>query len=194
MKRFGLVFATAFGVLFAQEADPDMQAMMEAWAKIAKPGEAHQILAAMEGEWTMSTKFRMAPEAPWQESTSEGSAHWILGKRFMAHQVKSPPDELMPEGFEGFGLYGYDNLKNEYTVTWMDTMSTLTVVYRGKAIEDGTGFEVSATYPDIMTGMDKPSKWIYRFENEDQFTFEMYEADSEGKIFQMGVIKYQRKK
>ncbi|MCB1044555.1 MAG: DUF1579 family protein [Acidobacteria bacterium] len=179
--------------VFAQEGDhADMMKMMEAYAKAATPGEAHQLLTAFEGDWTIKAKFRISADMPWAESDSKGTAHWMLGKRFMAMKVVSGPTPEMPDGFEGFGVFGYDNITEEYTLTWMDTMGTMTLLYRGHALEDGTGFSVSTTYTDIITKKERPSSWIYRIENEDTLVTEIHEADMQGNLFLAGVITYTR--
>ena len=40
---------------------------MEAWMKLAQPGDFHAHLKPLVGKWTTASKWRMTPEMPWDE-------------------------------------------------------------------------------------------------------------------------------
>lgn len=171
---------------------PDMEAIMEVWQKTATPGEHHEVLGAFVGKWDLTTRFRMGPDEPWEQSTAKGDAEWVLGKRFVRQHFTSAPDETMPEGFEGLGYLGYDNYNQKHTVTWMDTMSTMTLHYTGTCSEDHKTITVSTEYNDPFTGSAKQSKWIYKIKSNNEIVMEMHEPDPTGKMFMMGEITMKR--
>jgi hypothetical protein len=111
------------------------------------PGPMHKKLEPLIGSWTATGKWRMAPDAPWQEFTSTAERKWILDGRFIEERVKS---EMMGQPFEGIGLIGYDNVRQEFTMVWLDNMGTGTWVSTGKA--DGSKFTFEGTTSDPMTG------------------------------------------
>ena len=54
----GLCMVMAGSPVLAKEkkvAEPDMQAMMETYKKLATPGEPHKQLASLAGSWTTKT-------------------------------------------------------------------------------------------------------------------------------------------
>src|SRR3989442_441387 len=66
-----------------QAAPTDEKAMMEAWAKVATPGEAHKWLEPVVGTWDAKITMWMTPGAPPQESTGTSENKWVLGGRFV---------------------------------------------------------------------------------------------------------------
>ena len=64
----GLCMALTVSMAMAKdkktEKQMDPQAMMEAYAKLATPGEQHKQLASLAGSWTTKTKEWMEPGKP----------------------------------------------------------------------------------------------------------------------------------
>ncbi len=50
-------------------AQPSENEIMMAMMAAGQPGENHALLANCAGTWTVACKFRMTPDAPWQETT-----------------------------------------------------------------------------------------------------------------------------
>lgn len=64
------------------EKPMDHQAMMEAYAKLATPGEPHKLFASLAGSWTTKTKSWMEPGKPPMEST--GTAEMNVAGRALS--------------------------------------------------------------------------------------------------------------
>ena len=102
------------------KTDPAQQAMLAEMAKLAAPTARHSALRVMEGTWKTVTKAWYGPGEPTvSEGTSENRL--VMGGRYLEQRMKGT---LMGQPFEGYGLTGYDNRKNEYVVMWADNAST----------------------------------------------------------------------
>ncbi|MCH8147983.1 MAG: DUF1579 domain-containing protein [Planctomycetes bacterium] len=178
-----------------QPGDDEMAAMMDVFMKYATPGKHHDHLKTLAGKWKTSMRFRMSPDAPWNESTGECESEWILGGRFLQSKVKSPPSEAIPYPFEGFGLLGYDNLAKGYISVWTDTFLTGVMVFTGSCDASGKVITLAGEFADPRKGgaMSK-ERWVYRIINENKFIFEMWSPGEDGKEFRHGEITYTRVK
>jgi hypothetical protein len=160
--------------------DEGMQAMMEAWMKAAQPGEHHALLQPLVGSWNMAVKWRMASDAPWQESVSSAEYRWIMGGRYLVEKGKGD----MEEGpFEGMGILGYDNLRKKFTSIWIDSMSTATMVAYGTSDASGKTITFVGEGINPMTGQPQKEKSRIRIINNNKFLFEMYQPGPDGKEF-----------
>lgn len=183
----------------APGGDADMAKQMEAWLKAATPAEGHAKLAPLVGKWTYVTKWRMAPEAPWDESTGKAEYKWTLGKRFLVGEIKGDPNpnDVMMGGapFEGLAMYGYDNMMKKYTNTWMDNMSTGTMISHGTADGSGKMFTFMAEEGMCpMTGEMKKPKSTLKIDSDDKVVFEMFDKGPDGKEFKALEVTYTRAK
>lgn len=159
------------------------QAMMQAWMKLAAPGEHHEHLKPLAGKWEIAGKWRMGPEAPWQESRSTAEAEWILGGRFLQQKVKGEPMPPMPEPFEGLGIVGYDNAKQRYVSFWIDNFGTMMLTAEGSCSDDGRKITFEGSYDDPMTGSKQTLKTIYKVKSADEYVMEMWQNGPDGKEF-----------
>jgi len=168
------------------------EVMMEIWKKMAEPGEYHAHLKPLAGTWNLVVKFRMAPEAPWEEHKGTSESKWILGGRFLLEEVKG---EVMEgeERFEGLGIMGYDKVKKKYTSAWVDTMSTAVFTELGMCDKSGKVITTRSEYDDPMTGQKKKGKSVLRIISNDKHVAEMYETGLDGKEFKNLEVVYTRK-
>lgn len=183
----------------AAAMDPEMAKQMESWMKAATPADGHAKMAPMVGKWTYVTKWRMTPEAPWEESTGKAEFKWALGNRFLMGEVKgnpSPNDAMMGGApFEGIAMYGYDNMTKKYVNTWMDNMSTGTMISHGTADGSGKTFTFQAEEGMCpMTGQMKAPKSVLKIDGDNKLVFEMHEKGPDGKEFKCLEVTYTRAK
>ena len=177
----------------AEGAD-EMAAMMEAFMKLATPGEHHAHMQSLAGKWDIEGKFRMTPDAPWTESKSENDAEWILGGRFLTQRVKGEPMMGMPMAFEGFGFMGYDNMTRKHTFVWVDNFGTMTMTGEGQCSEDGKIMTFMSKFLDPMSGQESFMKSIYRVESPERYVLQMYGPDPEGNEFLSMELVHTRRK
>src|SRR5687768_5224159 len=108
----GLCAALTVSVAVAKdkkaEKQMDPQAMMEAYTKLATPGEPHKQFAGLAGSWTTKTKEWMEPGKPPTESTGTVEMKMVLDGRFLQQEFTG---EMMGHPYSGIGISGYDNLR-----------------------------------------------------------------------------------
>jgi hypothetical protein len=131
----------------------DFQAAMEAWQKLATPGEPHKLLASRVGSWTTKSKHWMEPDKPPMEFAGSCERKMILGGRFLQEEFSG---EMMGTPFTGIGVVGYDNHNRKYVSTWMDSMSTGIYFFEGTANQDGRTISLESHFNDPTKG---PGKW-----------------------------------
>ena len=177
----GVAAATALcaGVVaVAQDTQEAAAPSPEALARMA-PGPMHAKLGALVGSWQMTGKWRMTPDGPWQEFAGSIEREWILGERFVQETVTG---EFMDQPFEGIGIFGYDNIREEFTMVWVENMSTGTAFSTGRM--EGTSITFEGENSDAMTGeKNRWSKSVVDLSGE-QHTYTGYLKDAYGAEFQ----------
>ena len=128
-----------------------MAAMMAA----GKPGEHHQHLAMLVGEWTYASKFWNPGASEPSEMAGTMKAEPMLGGRFIRTTWSG---EFMGMPFEGIGIDGYDNAKQHYTSTWRDNFGTYTLFYTGHCEDGGKVRFTEGVYTDPATGEEITDK------------------------------------
>lgn len=113
----------------AGEALADEAPAEDPLARITEPGEHHEHLNRLAGDWDLTIRVWPSPDAEPIESAGTAEARWILDRRFLWTIYRA---ELFGEPFEAWSIEGYDNQAKQYVGTWRDTQGTYTLVYRGK--------------------------------------------------------------
>jgi hypothetical protein len=173
-----------------QEGQMDTQAAMEIYQKLAKTGAPHKMLAGLVGSWVTRTKTWMAPGKPPMESTGTCEQKMLLGGRYLQQDYAG---DMMGAPFSGIGITGYDNHKQKYVSTWIDSMSTGIFYFEGSAGPDGKRIVQHCLSDDPVRG---PVKWrsVTKIVDGDTHSFEMYLTDKSDKEQKMMEIFYSRKK
>ena len=149
----------------------------EALARMS-PGPMHAKLEPLIGTWHMSGKWRMTPDAPWETFEATVLREWILEKRFVREDVES---QFMGQPFKGMGLIGYDNTREQFTMVWVENMSTGTWLTTGQLKGNTLTFE--GTNSDAMTGeKNRWGKSVLDLSRDEQ-TYKGYCKDAQGKEF-----------
>ncbi len=167
------------------------KAMMEAWAKAATPGDAHKLLNAMVGTWNAKVSFWSPGSSDPMTSSGSATNRWILGGRYLEQKFAG---SYMGQPFNGIGYTGYDNLKQQYFGTWMDSMSTGIMASTGSTSDKGKTWEFTATATDPMTGKEMTMKEKMVVVDRNKHTFEMWSPGPDGTLYKAMEIVYTRKK
>lgn len=174
----------------APDKQMDHQAMMEAYAKLATPGEPHKQLASHAGSWTTKTKSWMEPDKPPMESSGACDNTVLLEGRFLQQKCTG---EMMGQPFIGIGVHGYDNATRKYVTTWIDSMGTGIFFMEGTGSADGKTVTLNGSHPDPMGGIMK-HRAVWKFVDPNTQTFEMYGSGTQhGDEMKMMEITYKRK-
>ena len=171
------------------EKPMDPQAMMEAYQKLATPGEPHKLFATLTGSWTTATKEWMEPGKPPMESTGSVDMKMLLEGRFLQQEFSG---NMMGQPYSGIGLSGYDNLRKRYVSTWIDSMGTGIFMMEGTASADGKTITLKGQHPELGGGQ-MSHRAVWKIVDANTQTFEMYGAHGHGKETKMMEITYTRK-
>ncbi len=190
-----VAFAQPAGDKKAPAGPPDMQAMMEAYAKAAEPGKMHAHLAQSVGTWEGKVKMWMDPAAPPSESTCTTVISPMHGGRFTKCETKGKMQMgEKPTDFEGFGLYGYNNSTKKFESVWCDNMGTMMMNFTGELSADGKTLTWNTKFVDPMTGQESWMREVDRQTGPDTTVLEMYGPGMDGKEAKVMEIQYTRRK
>ena len=189
----GLCMALTVSMAMAKdkkaEKQMDPQAMMEAYAKLATPGEQHKQLASLAGSWTTKTKEWMEPGKPPTESAGSVEMKTVLDGRFLQQEFTG---EMMGHPYSGMGISGYDNLRKRYVSTWIDTMGTGVFVMEGTASADGKTITLKGQHAELGGG-HMSHRAVWKIVDSNTQIFDMYGTHHGGKEMKMMEITYTRK-
>jgi hypothetical protein len=163
-----------------KEEKRDFQAVMEAWQKLAVPGEFHKFLASRAGSWTTRSRHWMEPDKPPMEFAGSCERKMILDGRYLQEEFSG---EMMGHPFTGIGVIGYDNQSKKYVSVWMDTMSTGIYFFEGTGGPDGKTISLESRFNDPVK---RPGRWhlVTKIVDENTEVTEMrmkYESGGEEK-------------
>ena len=197
VSAVGLALCLALGMsalVGAQQGErkltPEQQATMDAWMKVATPGEGHKALEPMIGSWNVKSTMWEKPGAPPELGSGTAENSWVLGGRFVKGDFQG---ELGGMKFQGLGYTGYDNFKKKYVGSWMDTMGTMMMTTIGTVDPSGKVFTATSTMDDIMTGKPMTVREVTHIVDNNKHVMEMFGPDLSGKEFRMMELVYTRK-
>ncbi len=163
--------------------------MMEAWAKLAVPGEHHAHLAKTVGSWEFTGKAWMAPDAPAMDSSGTAVVESILGGRFFQMTANS---NFMGQEFQGIGIEGYDNGQKKHIGVWFDSMGTLMAIAEGDCSDGGKVTTTYMSFFDPMAGVEKKYRNVMTLIDENAMKYESYELDGDGGERKLMELAYTR--
>ncbi len=165
----------------------DMKACMDA----GTPGEMHKFLTAHAGTWTGKVTQWMAPGAEPEYSDCTSTTTAIMDGRFTKCEVSSTMGG-MP--FNGFGIYGYDNVSKKFVASWIDSMGTGIMQGTGERSADGKTLTWNYTANCPIAKKAVPMREVDHFTSDKSFTMEMFGVEPKsGKEFKAMVIEFTRK-
>ena len=168
----------------------DHDAMMEKWKEYSTPNENHKVLDTLVGDWVYTIKWWMSPDAKPEESKGTSEIEWIMGGRFIEQEVEGMS---MGQPFEGKGIMGYDNEKKQYQSVWIDNMGTGIMKGSGNYDPNTKTLTEKGTFSCPAEG-GKSYRGVTKILDKDNFTYEWYMNDPDGKEFRAMEITYTRKK
>ena len=173
--------ALVAGGLVAQNQDApaademDMDAMMQAYVEAGQPGEMHELLAKMAGEWDVECEF--TAEGQTMTSQATASAEMIMKGRYVQETFSG---DMMGSPFTGMSITGFDNVSKKVQSTWIDDMSTGVYFMEGNVSPDGKTLTMTGVASNPMTGGGMPYVHVITFHDDGTHTAEMYEGGDGG--------------
>jgi hypothetical protein len=188
----GVLPLVLVGASLAQEpteGQPDTD-MMEAFQKLAAPGEHHEHLGRQAGSWDFTAKVWSPMGGEPMESTGSIEASWIMGGRFLQQEITTT---FMDIPFQGVGIDGYDNLGKQYVSMWVDNMGTGIVHFEGSCETGGKVRTMVAEVPNPMNGEMMKNKGVTTILNDNSYMYESFIIQADGTEFkQMELVAKRR--
>ena len=175
------VFAMAAAAIAGDETKADKQmdpAAMQAWMTAMTPGEHHEHIKKLAGNFDYTMKMWEDPSAPPVESSGKRTSKFLLGGRYLEETYTG---SFMGMPFEGIGTMGYDNVGKQYVSTWIDNMSTGIMTSHGQC--STAGWEMTGESLDPMTGKPVTMKSKTSMPDADTIVMEMWVPGANGKDF-----------
>lgn len=146
----------------------------------------HKVFEKDVGTWDAEVEVRPAPGAPVQASRGVSVNRLIAGGAWLV------ADYVADSGFEGHGVYGFDQTKNSYVGTWVDSMRRFLVIAEGDWDEANKRmtYRGEAKMPD-----GRVLRWREETTTLDRDTqvFRSFMALPDGSDFEMMTVKYRRR-
>ncbi len=173
----------------APKTDAQHDQMMEMMMKASMPGPMHELMKPLAGNWKTTARTWMKPGEP---TVSEGTCEstWILGNRYLQSTYRG---DMQGMPFEGYGLMGYDNQKQEFVSVWADNMGTGIAMSDGTADPTGKVLTMTTMMNDPETGKPAPYKMVTKVTDENQYMMSMVSM-KDGKEHTEMEITYTRMK
>ncbi len=165
----------------------DMQACMLA----GTPGKMHEYLAKDQGLWHGKNTMWMGPGAEPVNSDCTATFTPMMDGRFLKCEVAGDMPGMGP--FNGFGLYGYDNVTQTFVGVWVDNCGTGIMQGTGNLSSDGKTMTWSYTYNCPITRKPTVMREVETRTGPYTKTFEIFGPDPKsGKEYKMMSIAYTR--
>lgn len=169
--------------------EADMQACIDA----GTPGPMHQWLAEGVGTWHGKVKQWMSPDSEPVASECVSKVTTFLDGRFTRCEISGDMPGMGP--FQGFGIYGYDNVSQKFQSSWVSNCGTGIMFGTGTLSSDGTTLTWEYTYHCPIAKKPTTMREIERRTSKDTFTLESHGADPKtGRVFKMMEIQFTRQR
>jgi hypothetical protein len=98
--------------------------------EMPKPGEAHKKLERLVGAWRGTETMH---PAPWDPAGGPAQGHvvnrWVTGGFAVVQEYRQRRGGV--DNFSGHGVFWFDQARQEYVMTWWDSMGGMGAEYRG---------------------------------------------------------------
>lgn len=179
-----VVLFVAFGWGFAEEA-----ADRDAMAAAATPGEHHEHLAHLAGEWAAEGTFWIPGAEEPVRSTGTMVNRMMMGGRFLRTEYSG---DFLGSSFEGFGLEGFDNVTGKHTSFWVDNMGTTMLTASGTCSADHKSTTLISEFVNPM-GQKEVMRSVTTLDAPDRHTMVAYTVGDDGQETKTMEIVYTRK-
>ncbi len=183
---------TQNGERFTHPMPEDPQARMARWTATTKPGPAHERLRELVGSYELTLRMWMAPGQPPMETKGSSEFVWFAEGKWLQENWSMP---MMGQPTKGLAILGYDNFKQRYVWSKVDSLQTCLTGAFGHFDASGDNLILWGTIDEPMTPeQDKQVRYVYRGFGQDRFTLEVHDmmiGESNTKVLE---FEYARRK
>ncbi len=145
-----------------------------------KPGPEHAMLAKWAGTWDQSSKMRMSPDAPWEESKGTETNRMGCGGFWLFSDSETT---MMGQPMNGHMQLGFDQFKNKFVGTWVDSFGSYLTVMEGTWDEKTKTLTMHSDMLDPMSGKTIKVRMTTEHPAPGQSVFKMFMPGPDGKEF-----------
>ncbi len=165
---------------------PQDNAGGDPWDLYCVPGPEHDMLEHLAGRWALEVTATIVEGDEPVQATLTSDYRWLFGGRFLRGEYDG---YVMGELFQAKELLGYDNYRRQYNSIWIDNMTTAFTHGMGYYDARQEALILEGVQDDVERGVrDEKFRFIYRFEDADNMTIELWRPDQGGKMFQAAKI------
>jgi len=170
----------------------DPMAMFSGAAKYLKPGPNHEWLAQFIGEWDSTLRMTMGPGMPPMESHGTSTVRWLMEGRWL---IREGEIQMMGMPVHNVTLMGYDNFKQKYVSTTVDSFQTCIQPSEGFRDQAGTSLHLYGPLDEYLTGEnDKPVRYTWRVISPDKHVLELHDLAIGLENTKVVEVEFNRKK
>ncbi|MBL8802274.1 MAG: DUF1579 family protein [Planctomycetes bacterium] len=198
---FASLATLSAGALWLQEQKPkrfthptskDADGGMARWMATMKPGPAHARLAELVGKYDTTMRMWMAPGQPPMEEKGSAEFVWFAEGKWLQENWTMT---MMGQPSKGLSILGYDNFKERYVWSKVDSLQTCITGAFGHFDQSGDNLILWGTIDEPMTPeQDKQVKYVYRGFGQDKFVLEVHDmmiGEANTKVLE---IEYRKRK
>lgn len=180
---FLVVLSFAMPVV-AQDDQQEGAEQMQVWMDYMTPGDVHQKMAKMAGEWKTVNKMWTDPNM--EPNVTEGTAvcEMLLGGRYLK---TSYTGNFMGMPFEGFSIEAYDKAMDQFYSVWVDNFGTGMMMMKGKYDPETKTLTYTGTSVDPMQKKEMNVKEVFKIIDDNNFISEMYVIQGDQEIKTMEI-------
>ena len=158
---------------FVHPTPKDADGGMARWMQTCKPGAAHARLKELLGSYEITTRMWMDPSKPPMESKGSAEFTWLHEGKWIQQKWTG---SMMGQKTAGTTTLGYDNFKERYVSSSVDSLQTTMSTAFGHFDRTGDDLILWGTIDEPMTPeQDKQVKYVYRGFGKDKFTIEVHD-------------------
>ena len=168
----------------------EQQAMMEAMEKAGEVRPEHKQLDYFVGDWGATTSMFMDPKAPPQKTEGKTHSEAVFGGRYLRMKYEGSYEG---QTFNGEGFMGFDNTRNKFFNTWIDSMSTSFWLAYGTYDAAAKSYTFHGEMADYAKpGANMKVRQVVHIVDATHYTFEWYEmhGGKEAKTLQIDYTKH----
>ena len=153
-----------------------------------QPTQEHTKLQELAGTWNVDCEFYMDPSQPPMKvqgkETVEAFGQFWIQSVFECEMFGAP--------FRGRSTLGYDPESKQYISTWIDTMSPMFFLLKGKYDASGKVLETRGRGYDCMMHRETDYRTRDETKSKDEHVFEMFMTLPDGSETKMFTHRYRR--
>jgi uncharacterized protein DUF1579 len=176
---------------FAYPWPASQEEAMARWMKVCQPSAAHERLKELLGTYDTTTRMSMGgPGSKPIETKGTAETTWLVEGRWLQTKWSG---EMMGQKTTGLWILGYDNFKERFVYTTVDSFQTCMNSASGLFDQSGDHLILWGTIDEPMTPeQDKLVKYVWRDFGKDKYTFEVHDmmiGESNTKVIEIEHVR-----